>query len=79
MDAPVSNSAAVCNSPICILYSAWKPSMKTSLMIASFAEGLSIQADISSESSAIMLLNSEKNILSSLKLLSSEGTEISLT
>ena len=53
--------------------------MKTSLMIASSAEGLSSQADVSSESSAIMLLNSEKNLLASLKLSSSEGMEISLT
>ena len=79
MDAPVSNGAAVCNSPICILYSAWKPSMKTLLMIASFAEGLSSQAEVSSESSAIMLSNSKKNLLSSSKLLSSEGMEILLT
>ena len=34
MDTPVLNSAAVCHSPICILYSAWKPSMKTLLMMA---------------------------------------------
>ena len=34
MDAPVSNIAAVCNLPIFILYSVWKPSMKTSLMMA---------------------------------------------
>ena len=34
MDAPALNSAAVCNLPICILYSAWKPLMKTSLMMA---------------------------------------------
>ena len=34
MDVPVSNSAAVCYWPICILCSMWKPSMKTSLMMA---------------------------------------------
>ena len=79
MDAPVSNSMAVCNSPVCILYSAWKPSMKTSFMTASFAEGLSSQADVSSESLAIMLSSSEKNLLSSSKLSSSEGTDILLT
>ena len=53
--------------------------MKTSFMTASFVEGLSSQVDISSESLAIMLLNSEKNLLSSLKLSSSEGMDISLT
>ena len=79
MDVPVLNSVAVCNLPFCILYSAWKPSMKTSLMIALFVEGLSSQADVSSESSAIMLSNSEKSLLSPLKLLSLEGMEISLT
>ena len=49
--------------------------MKTLLMIASFVEGLSSQVDVSSESSAMMLLNSEKNLLSSSKLLSLEGTD----
>ena len=34
MDSPVLNSAAVCNLPIYMLYSTWKPSMKTSLMMA---------------------------------------------
>ena len=33
IDAPASNSA--CVLPICMLYSAWKPSVKTSLIIAS--------------------------------------------
>ena len=78
MDVPVLNSVAVCNSPICILCSARKPSMKTLSMIASFAEGLSSQADVSSESLATMLSNCEKNLLSSL-LSFSEGMEISLT
>ena len=79
MDAPVSNSAAVYNSPICTLYNAWKPSMKTSLMIASFVEGLSSQVDVLSESLPIMLSNSEKNLLSSSKLSPAEGTDILLT
>ena len=52
---------------------------ETLLMIASFAEGLSSQADVLSESLAIMLLNSEKNLLNSLKLSSSEGMDILLT
>ena len=53
--------------------------MKTSLMIASFVEELSSQVDISSDSLAIMRSNSEKNLLRSSKLLSSEGMEVSLT
>ena len=76
IDAPVSNSACVCKLPICMLYSTWKPSMKTSLIIAS--SDATSQADESSESSIIMLLNSEKNLLNLLLLLSSKGVEISL-
>ena len=77
VDASVSNSGAcVCKLPICMLYSAWKLSMKTSLIIAS--SDVTSQADESSEISIIMLLNSEKNLLNSSLLLSSEGVEISL-
>ena len=76
IDAPVLNSACVCKLPICMLYSAWKPSMKTSLIIASL--DTTSQADESSESSIIMLLNSEKNLLNSSLLSSSEGAEILL-
>ena len=64
IDAPVSNSACVCKLPTCMLYSAWKPSMKTSLIIAS--SDVTSQGDESSESSIIKLLNSEKNLLKSL-------------
>ena len=50
--------------------------MKTSLIIA-LSIGTS-HVDESSESLTIMLSNSEKNLLSSLKLSSLEGVEISL-
>ena len=76
IDVPVLNSACVCKLPICLLYSTWKPSMKTSLIIAS--SDVTSQADESSESSIIMLLNSEKNLLNSSLLSFSEGAEISL-
>ena len=59
IEVPVLNSACVCKLPICMLYSAWKPSMKTSLIIAS--SDATSQADESSESSIIILLNPEKN------------------
>ena len=64
--APVLNSACVCKLPICMLYSARKPSMKTSLIITSL--DVISQADESSESSIIMLSNSEKNLLNLLLL-----------
>ena len=76
IDAPVSNSACVCKLPNFMLYSAWKPSMKTSLITALL--DVTSQANESSESSIIMLSNSEKNLLYSSLLLSSEGAEISL-
>ena len=76
IDVPVSNSACVYVLPICILYSAWKPSMKTSLIIT--LSDVTSHADESSESLTIMLSKPEKNLLSSLKLSSSEGAEISL-
>ena len=76
IDVPVLNSACVGKLPICMLYSTWKPSMKTSLIIASL--DVTSQADESSESSIIMLLNSEKNLLNSLLLSSSAGVKISL-
>ena len=76
IDAPVSNSACVCKLPICMLYSAWKPSMKMSLIIAS--SDVTSQADESSESSSIMPSNSEKNLLNLSLLLSSEGAAILL-
>ena len=61
IDVLVSNSACVCKLPICMLYSAWKLSMKTSLIIASL--DATSQADESSETSIIMISNSEKNLL----------------
>ena len=76
IDAPVLNSACVCKLPICMLYSAWKLSMKTSFIIASL--NATSQTDESSEPSIIMLSNSEKNLLNYSLLLSSEGVEISL-
>ena len=50
--------------------------MKTSLIIAS--SDVTSQAGELSESSIIMLSNSEKNLLNSSLLSSSEGAEISL-
>ena len=50
--------------------------MKTSLITASL--GVTSQADESSESSIIIFSNSEKNLLNSSLLSSSEGAEISL-
>ena len=50
--------------------------MKTSLITASL--GATSQADESSESSLIMFLNSEKKLLNSSLLLSSEGVDILL-
>ena len=80
IDAPVSNSAAVFNLPICISYSVWKPSMKTSLMMAWSAWEPSSQLGVSSASSVIRFLNSERNWWSlSLKLSSSEDMVTLLT
>ena len=76
IDAPVSNSAYVCKLPICMWYCVWKPSRKTSLIIAS--SDVTSQVDESSESSTIMLSNSEKNLLNLSLLSSSEGVEILL-
>ena len=58
IDAPVSNSACAWKLPICMLYSAWKPSKKTSLIIA--LSDVTSLADESSEYSIIMLLHSER-------------------
>ena len=63
MDAPVSNNACVCKFSICMLYSTWKPSMKTllitdALSVASHAEELSESSNIIFWNSEIKLLNS---------------------
>ena len=71
IDVPVLNSACMCKLPICMLYSAWKPSMKTSLIIALL--DVTSQADESSESSTIMLSTPKKNLLNSSLPSSSEG------
>ena len=76
MDVPVSNNACVCKLSICILYSTWKPSMKTSLITD--ALGAASHAEESSESSNIIFLNSEIKLLNSLLQLSPAGVDISL-
>ena len=67
MDAPVSNNACICMLYTCILYSAWKPSMNTSLITDVL--GVASHAEESSESSNMIFLNSEMKLLNSLLLL----------
>ena len=74
MDAPVSNNACVCRLYTCMLYSAWKPSMNTSLITDVL--GVASHAEESSESSNIIFSNSAKKLLNS-SLLSLAGVHIS--
>ena len=63
MDAPVSNNACVCKFSICMLYSTWKPSMKT--LLITDALGVASHAEELSESSNIIFWNSEIKLLNS--------------
>ena len=76
MDVPVSNNACVCKMSICMLYSAWKPSMTTSLITD--ALDVASHAEESYESSNIIFLNSEIKLLNSSLQLLPTGVDISL-
>ena len=73
MDAPVLNNACVCRLYTWMLYSAWKPSMNTSLITDVF--GGASHTEKSSESSNMIFSNSEMKLLNS-SLLSLTGVHI---
>ena len=75
MDAPVSNNACVCKLFTCMLYSAWNPSMKTSLITN--ALGVASHAEELSKSSNFIFSKSEMKMLNS-SLLTLAGVDISL-